>query len=71
MSQFGSIAIANFFRLPFASIILAFEIGFLSNCNLSKALFGRIQGLEFEQQITLFRDYVLPMGAEAKAGAEI
>ncbi|MBG1264182.1 orange carotenoid protein N-terminal domain-containing protein [Nostoc commune] len=37
----------------------------------SKALFGRIQGLEFEQQITLFRDYVSPMGAEAKAGAEI
>ncbi|MHC5614622.1 MAG: orange carotenoid protein N-terminal domain-containing protein [Nostoc sp.] len=37
----------------------------------SKALFGRIQGLEFEQQITLFRDYVSPMGAEAKAGAGI
>ncbi|MDF5739119.1 MULTISPECIES: orange carotenoid protein N-terminal domain-containing protein [unclassified Nostoc] len=37
----------------------------------SKALFGRIQGLAFEQQITLFRDYVSPMGAEAKAGAEI
>ncbi|MEH2374968.1 orange carotenoid protein N-terminal domain-containing protein [Nostoc sp.] len=37
----------------------------------SQALFGRIQGLEFEQQITLFRDYVSPMGAEAKAGAEI
>ncbi|MHC5725954.1 MAG: orange carotenoid protein N-terminal domain-containing protein [Nostoc sp.] len=37
----------------------------------SKALFGRIQGLEFEQQITLFRDYVSPMGAQAKAGAEI
>ncbi|MBN3871244.1 MULTISPECIES: orange carotenoid protein N-terminal domain-containing protein [unclassified Nostoc] len=37
----------------------------------SKELFGRIQGLEFEQQITLFRDYVSPMGAEAKAGAEI
>lgn len=36
-----------------------------------QALFGRIQGLEFEQQITLFRDYVSPMGAEAKAGAEI
>jgi Orange carotenoid protein, N-terminal len=36
-----------------------------------KALFGRIQGLGFEQQITLFRDYVSPMGAEAKAGAEI
>ncbi|MHC5832088.1 MAG: orange carotenoid protein N-terminal domain-containing protein, partial [Nostoc sp.] len=37
----------------------------------SKALFGRIQGLEFEQQITLFRDYVSPMGAQAKAGAGI
>ncbi|MEH2439606.1 orange carotenoid protein N-terminal domain-containing protein [Nostoc sp.] len=37
----------------------------------SKALLGRIQGLGFEQQITLFRDYVSPMGAEAKAGAEI
>ncbi|MEH1933905.1 MAG: orange carotenoid protein N-terminal domain-containing protein [Nostoc sp.] len=37
----------------------------------SKALFGRIQGLAFEQQITLFRDYVSPMGAEAKAGAGI
>jgi len=37
----------------------------------SKALFGRIQGLEFEQQITLFRDYVSPLGAEAKAGAGI
>ncbi|MEH2008855.1 orange carotenoid protein N-terminal domain-containing protein [Nostoc sp.] len=37
----------------------------------SKVLFGRIQGLAFEQQITLFRDYVSPMGAEAKAGAEI
>ncbi|QMS87450.1 Orange carotenoid protein [Nostoc edaphicum CCNP1411] len=37
----------------------------------AKALFGRIQGLAFEQQITLFRDYVSPMGAESKAGAEI
>ncbi|MDZ7955147.1 orange carotenoid protein N-terminal domain-containing protein [Nostoc sp. DedQUE09] len=37
----------------------------------AKALFGKIQGLEFEQQITLFRDYVSPMGAEAKSGAEI
>ncbi|MEH2437230.1 MAG: orange carotenoid protein N-terminal domain-containing protein [Nostoc sp.] len=37
----------------------------------SQQLFGRIQGLEFEQQITLFRDYVSPMGAEAKPGAEI
>ncbi|MDZ8030409.1 MAG: orange carotenoid protein N-terminal domain-containing protein [Nostoc sp. DedQUE08] len=37
----------------------------------AKALFGKIQGLEFEQQITLFRDYVSPMGTEAKSGAEI
>jgi len=37
----------------------------------SQALFSRIQALPFEQQITLFRDYVAPMGAEAKAGAEI
>ncbi|WP_392532319.1 orange carotenoid protein N-terminal domain-containing protein [Nostoc sp. C117] len=37
----------------------------------SQALFSRIQGLDFEQQITLFRDYVSPMGAEAKSGAEI
>lgn len=37
----------------------------------SKVLFGKIQGLAFEQQITLFRDYVSPMGAEAKSGAEI
>ena len=37
----------------------------------SQALLGKIKGLAFEQQITLFRDYVAPMGAEAKAGAEI
>ncbi|MDZ8089222.1 MAG: orange carotenoid protein N-terminal domain-containing protein [Nostoc sp. DedQUE12b] len=37
----------------------------------AKALFGKIQGLEYEQQITLFRDYVSPMGAEAKSGAGI
>jgi len=36
-----------------------------------EALLGKIQLLEFEQQITLFRDYVSPMGAEPKAGAEI
>lgn len=34
-------------------------------------LFNKIKGLEFEQQITLFRDYVAPFGAEPKAGAEI
>ncbi len=34
-------------------------------------LFNKIKGMEFQQQITLFRDYVGPMGAEAKAGADI
>ncbi|MBH8572018.1 Orange carotenoid protein [Nostocaceae cyanobacterium CENA369] len=34
-------------------------------------LLNKIKQLEFEQQITLFRDYVAPMGTEAKAGAEI
>jgi hypothetical protein len=37
----------------------------------SQLLFSKIQGLSFEQQITVFRDYVSPMGAEAKSGAEI
>jgi hypothetical protein len=37
----------------------------------SQPLFSKIQGLAFEQQITVFRDYVSPMGAEAKSGAEI
>jgi Orange carotenoid protein, N-terminal len=37
----------------------------------SQALLGKIKGLAFEQQMTLFRDYVAPMGAEAKPGAEI
>ncbi|MEH2025617.1 orange carotenoid protein N-terminal domain-containing protein [Nostoc sp.] len=37
----------------------------------AKVLFGKIQGLEFEQQMTLFRDYVSPMGTEAKQGAGI
>ncbi|MBD2203217.1 Orange carotenoid protein [Calothrix sp. FACHB-1219] len=35
----------------------------------AQALLDRIRNLAFEQQITLFRDYVAPMGAEAKAGA--
>ncbi|MBD2354996.1 Orange carotenoid protein [Tolypothrix sp. FACHB-123] len=35
----------------------------------AKSLLDRIKNLAFEQQITLFRDYVAPMGAEAKAGA--
>jgi len=37
----------------------------------SEELFTNIKSLPFEQQITLFRDYVSPMGAEAKSGAEI
>jgi hypothetical protein len=44
------------------------------NFQLSEAarnLLNRVKELPFEQQITLFRDYVSPMGAEAKAGAEI
>ncbi|MBE9038590.1 orange carotenoid protein N-terminal domain-containing protein [aff. Roholtiella sp. LEGE 12411] len=36
-----------------------------------ETLFNKIQVMPFEQQITLFRDYVAPMGAEPKAGAEI
>jgi len=37
----------------------------------AEELLNQVKGLEFEQQITLFRDYVAPMGAEPKAGAEI
>ena len=37
----------------------------------SETLLNKIKALPFEQQINLFRDYVSPMGAEAKAGAEI
>jgi hypothetical protein len=37
----------------------------------AQTVFNRIIGLSFEQQITLFRDYVAPFGAEPKAGAEI
>ncbi|MBW4564070.1 MAG: Orange carotenoid protein [Mojavia pulchra JT2-VF2] len=37
----------------------------------AQALLNKIKELSFEQQITLFRDYVAPMGAEAKSGAEI
>lgn len=37
----------------------------------AEELFNGIKGLEFEQQITLFRDYVGPMGAEPKQGAEV
>jgi hypothetical protein len=37
----------------------------------AEELLNQVKGLEFEQQITLFRDYVAPMGAEPKAGAEV
>ena len=37
----------------------------------AEELLNQIKGLEFQKQITLFRDYVSPMGAEAKSGAEI
>lgn len=37
----------------------------------AEELFNQIKGLDFEQQITLFRDYVSPMGAEPKPGADI
>lgn len=31
----------------------------------------QVKEKDFEQQMTIFRDYVAPMGAEAKSGAEI
>lgn len=37
----------------------------------SPELLNRIKQIDFEQQITLFRDYVAPFGAEPKPGAEI
>jgi hypothetical protein len=37
----------------------------------AEELFNKIKEIEFQQQITLFRDYVAPMGAEAKPGSEI
>jgi hypothetical protein len=37
----------------------------------AEEMLNQVKGLEFEQQITLFRDYVAPMGAEAKGGAEV
>lgn len=37
----------------------------------SQELLNKIKQLEFEQQINLFRDYVSPMGAEPKPGAEV
>jgi hypothetical protein len=37
----------------------------------SKELLNQLESLDFEQQITLFRDYVSPMGAEPKQGAKV
>ncbi len=37
----------------------------------AQELLNKIKQIDFEQQITLFRDYVSPMGAQPKAGAEI
>ncbi|KAB8332373.1 Orange carotenoid protein [Scytonema tolypothrichoides VB-61278] len=37
----------------------------------AQQLLNKIKQVDFEQQMTIFRDYVSPMGAEAKAGAEI
>ena len=37
----------------------------------SQELLNQVKGLDYEQQITLFRDYVAPMGAEPKQGAGI
>ncbi|ARV60179.1 Orange carotenoid protein [Nostocales cyanobacterium HT-58-2] len=37
----------------------------------AQELLNRIKQLAFEQQINLFRDYVSPMGAEPKPGAEV
>ncbi len=37
----------------------------------SQELLNQVKGLGYEEQITLFRDYVSPMGAEPKQGAEI
>lgn len=37
----------------------------------AEEILNQIKGLDYEQQITLFRDYISPMGAEPKQGAEI
>ncbi len=37
----------------------------------AEELLNQIKGIDFQQQITLFRDYVGPMGAEAVGGAEV
>lgn len=36
-----------------------------------KELLERFEGLDFNEQITIFRDSVIDMGAEAKGGSEI
>lgn len=36
-----------------------------------ETLLNKIKALPFEKQMNLFRDYVSPMGAEAKPGAEV
>lgn len=45
-----------------------------SNYQLSspgQELLNQIKGIDFQQQITLFRDYVAPMGTEPAKGAEV
>ncbi|MEC4816322.1 MAG: orange carotenoid protein N-terminal domain-containing protein [Scytonema sp. PMC 1069.18] len=45
-----------------------------SNYDLSSQgqdLLNRIKQVDFEQQMVIFRDYVSPMGADPKAGAEV
>lgn len=37
----------------------------------AQEVLNQIKGLEFEQQITMLRDYVGPMGAEPKSGSDI
>mgnify|MGYP001800406500 FL=1 len=37
----------------------------------SKEIMDKIKPLDFGVQMSLFRDYVAPMGAEPKAGAEV
>lgn len=37
----------------------------------AEEILNQVKGLGYEEQITLFRDYVSPMGAAAKQGAEI
>ena len=37
----------------------------------AEEVLNQIKGMEFQQQITLFRDYVGPMGAEPAGGSEI